>query len=75
MNEKVNNVKVNSFDLAASKERGKIKLYYNSRAYGTSSIKYKQREFVEVEMKPLDEIINEESILISPQRYILILLL
>jgi FkbM family methyltransferase len=62
INEKLNNVKINSFNLAASKEKGKIKLYYKLGAYGTPSIKRKQKEFVEVEMKPLDEIINEESI-------------
>jgi FkbM family methyltransferase len=58
----LNNVKINSFNIAAGKERGKIKLYYEPGAYGTPSIKYKQKKFVEVEMKPLDEIINEESI-------------
>ena len=34
MNEKVNNVKVNSFDLAASKERGKIKLIITQELTG-----------------------------------------
>jgi hypothetical protein len=29
---------------------------------GSPSLKHKQKEFIEVEMKPLDEIINEESI-------------
>jgi len=62
INEKLNNVKINSFNLAAGKERGKIKLYYEPRGYGTPSIKRKQNYFIEVEMKPLDEIINEESI-------------
>jgi FkbM family methyltransferase len=42
INEKLNNVKVNSFNLTASKEREKIKLYYKPGAYGTPSIKYKQ---------------------------------
>ena len=62
INEKLNNIKINSFNLAAGKERGKIKLYYEPRDYGTPSVKRKQNYFIEVEMKPLDEIINEESI-------------
>ena len=41
INEKLNNVKINSFNLAAGKERGKIKLYYERGAYGTPSIKRK----------------------------------
>jgi FkbM family methyltransferase len=62
INEKLNNVKINSFNLAVGKERGKVKLYYDPRDYGIPSIKRKQNYFIEVEMKPLDEIINEESI-------------
>jgi FkbM family methyltransferase len=62
INEKLNNVKINSFNIAAGKERGKIKLYYTQGNWGFPSIKYKQNYFIEVEMKPLDEIINEESI-------------
>jgi FkbM family methyltransferase len=62
INEKLNNVKINSFNIAAGKERGKIKLYYDPVDPGTPSLKRKQKKFIEVEMKPLDEIINEESI-------------
>ena len=62
INEKLNNVKINSFNIAAAKEKGKIKLSYELGHYGTPSIKLKQKEFIEVEMKRLDEIINEESI-------------
>jgi len=62
INEKLNNVKINSFNIAACKEKGKIKLFYELGHYGTPSIKLKQKEFIEVEMKRLDEIINEESI-------------
>jgi FkbM family methyltransferase len=62
INEKLNNVKINSFNIAAGKEKGKIKLYYRPEHYFSPSIKYKYKEFIEVEMKPLDEIINEESI-------------
>jgi FkbM family methyltransferase len=62
INEKLNNVKINSFNIAAGKERGKIKLYYTQGNWGRPSIKYKQNYFIEVEMKPLDEIINEESV-------------
>jgi len=62
INEKLNNVKINSFNIAAGNKNGKIKLYYKLGAYGTPSIKREYKEVVEVEMKPLDEIINEESI-------------
>jgi len=62
INEKLNNVKINSFNMAAGNKNGKIKLYYEPGAYGTPSVKRKQNYFIEVEMKPLDEIINEESI-------------
>jgi FkbM family methyltransferase len=62
INEKLNNIKINSFNLAAGNKNGKIKLYYESGKWGLPSIKYKQREFIEVDMKPLDQIINEESI-------------
>jgi len=62
INEKLNNVKINSFNIAAGNKNGKIKLYYDPWNLGISSTKRKQKEFVEVEMKPLDEIINEESI-------------
>jgi len=62
INEKLNNVKINSFNIAAGNKYGKIKLYYEPGAYGTPSVKSKQNYFIEVEMKPLDEIINEESI-------------
>jgi FkbM family methyltransferase len=62
INEKLNNAKVNSFNIAAGNKNGKVKLYYTQGNYGTSSIKQEQNYFVEVEMKPLDEIINEESI-------------
>jgi hypothetical protein len=37
-------------------------LYYEAGAWWFPSLKRIQNEFVEVEMKPLDEIINEESI-------------
>jgi len=50
INEKLNNVKINSFNLAAGKERGKIKLYYELGHYGTPSIKRKQKEFIEAEI-------------------------
>jgi len=62
INEKLNNVKINSFNIAAGNKNGKIKLYYEPGAYGSPSVKSKQNYFIEVEMKPLDEIINEESI-------------
>ena len=62
INEKLNNVKVNSFNMAAGNKNSKIKLYYTPKKYGRPSIKRKQTEFIEVEMKPLDEIINEEKI-------------
>jgi len=62
INEKLNNVKVNSFSMAAGNKNSKIKLYYTPKRYGMPSIKWKQIEFIEVEMKPLDEIINEEKI-------------
>jgi FkbM family methyltransferase len=62
INEKLNNVKINSFNIAAGNKNDKIKLYYKLGAYGTPSIKRKYKEVVEVEMKPLDEIISEESI-------------
>ena len=62
INEKLNNVKINSVNIAAGNKNGKIKLYYELGAYGTPSVKSKQNYFIEVEMKPLDEIINEESI-------------
>jgi len=62
INEKLNNVKINSFNIAAGNKNGKIKLYYKLGAYGTPSVKREYKEVVEVEMKPLDEIINEENI-------------
>jgi len=62
INEKLNNVKINSFNIAAGNKNDKIKLYYERGAYGTPSIKRKQKELIEVEMKRLDEIINEENI-------------
>jgi FkbM family methyltransferase len=62
INEKLNKVKIISFNIATGKERGKIKLYYTQGNWGLPSVKYKQNYFIEVEMKPLDEIINEESI-------------
>jgi FkbM family methyltransferase len=62
INEKLNNVKINSFNIAAGNKNGKVKLYYTPGLYGHPSIKWKQDYFVEVEMKPLDEIISEESI-------------
>jgi hypothetical protein len=34
INEKLNNVKINSFNMAAGKERGKIKLYYTQGNWG-----------------------------------------
>ena len=58
----MNNVKIKIFNLAAGNKNDKIKLYYERGAYGLPSIKRKQKEFIEVEMKRLDEIINEESI-------------
>jgi FkbM family methyltransferase len=62
INEKLNNVKINSFNIAAGNKNGKVKLYYEPGAWGLPSLKHIQKEFIEVEMKPLDEIINEESI-------------
>ena len=62
INEKLNNVKINSFNIAAGNKNGKVKLYYTQVNWLIPSIKWKQDYFVEVEMKPLDEIINEESI-------------
>ena len=62
INEKLNNVKINSFNIAAGNKNGKVKLYYTPGLYGHPSIKWNQDYFVEVEMKPLDEIISEESI-------------
>jgi FkbM family methyltransferase len=62
INEKLNNVKINSFNIAAGNKNGKVKLYYKLGAWGLPSLKHMQNEFVEVEMKPLDEIISEESI-------------
>jgi FkbM family methyltransferase len=62
INEKLNNVKINSFNIAAGNKNGKVKLYYTPGNWGISSIKYEQKAFIEVEMKPLDKIINEESI-------------
>jgi FkbM family methyltransferase len=62
INEKLNNVKINSYDLATENKNGKVKLYYTPRKWDEPSIKHEQNYFVEVEMKPLDEIINEESI-------------
>ena len=58
----MNNVKINSFNIAAGNKNDKVKLYYEAGAWGFPSLKRIQNEFVEVEMKPLDEIINEESI-------------
>jgi len=62
INEKLNNVKIISFNIAAGNKNSKIKLYYTPGKWDAPSIKYEQNHFVEVEMKPLDEIINEESI-------------
>jgi FkbM family methyltransferase len=62
INEKLNNVKINSFNIATGNKNGKVKLYYTQGNWLIPSIKWKQDYFVEVEMKPLDEIINEESI-------------
>ena len=62
INEKLNNVKINSFNIAAGNKNKKVKLYYTPGNWGISSIKYEQKAFIEVEMKPLDKIINEESI-------------
>jgi FkbM family methyltransferase len=62
INEKLNNVKINSFNIAAGNKNGKVKLYYKIGDWGGPSIKREFNEFIEVEMKPLDEIINEESI-------------
>ena len=62
INEKLNNVKINSFNIAAGNKNDKVKLYYEPGAWGFPSLKRIQNEFVEVQMKPLDEIINEESI-------------
>jgi FkbM family methyltransferase len=62
INEKLNNVKINSFNIAAGNKNGKVKLYYKIGDWGKPSIKREFNEFIEVEMKPLDEIINEESI-------------
>jgi len=62
INEKLNNVKINSFNIAAGNKNDKIKLYYEPLAYGIPSVKRKQNYFIEVEMKLLDDIINEENI-------------
>jgi FkbM family methyltransferase len=62
INEKLNDVKIISFNIAAGNKNGKVKLYYTPGNLGLSTIKYVRNYFVEVEMKPLDEIINEESI-------------
>jgi len=62
INEKLNNVKIISFNIAAGNKNGKIKLYYTQGNWGISSIRYEQKAFMEVEMKTLDEIINEETI-------------
>jgi len=62
INEKLNNVKIISFNIAAGNKNGKIKLYYTPGNWGISSIRYEQKAFMEVEMKTLDEIINEENI-------------
>jgi FkbM family methyltransferase len=62
INEKLNNVKINSFNIAAGNKNGKVKLYYEPGDYIRPSIKYLRSNFMELEMKPLDEIINEESI-------------
>jgi FkbM family methyltransferase len=62
INEKLNNVKINSYNLATGNKNGKVKLYYTPRKWDEPSIKHEQNYFVEVEMKPLDKIINEESI-------------
>jgi FkbM family methyltransferase len=62
INEKLNNVKIISFNIAAGNKNGKVKLYYTPAKWGDPSIKHEQNYFIEVEMKPLDEIINEESI-------------
>ena len=62
INEKLNNVKINSYNLATGNKNGKVKLYYTPRKWDEPSIKQEQNYFVEVEMKPLDEIINEENI-------------
>jgi FkbM family methyltransferase len=62
INEKLNNVKINSFNIAAGNKNGKVKLYYTQGNWGSPSVKHEQNYFIEVEMKPLDEIINEESI-------------
>jgi FkbM family methyltransferase len=58
----LNNVKINSFNIAAGNKNGKVKLYYEPGDYIRPSIKYLRSNFMELEMKPLDEIINEESI-------------
>jgi FkbM family methyltransferase len=62
INEKLNKVKIISFNIAAGNKNDKVKLYYEPGAWGLPSLKHKQKKFIEVEMKPLDEIINEESI-------------
>jgi len=62
INEKLNNVKIKCFNIAAGNKNGKVKLYYKIGDWGGPSIKREFNEFIEVEMKPLDEIINEESI-------------
>jgi FkbM family methyltransferase len=62
INEKLNNVKINSFNIAAGNKNGKVKLYYTQGNRGCPSVKHEQNYFIEVKMKPLDEIINEESI-------------
>jgi len=62
INEKLNNVKINSFNIAAGNKNGKVKLYYEQGDYIRPSIKYLRSNFMELEMKLLDEIINEESI-------------
>jgi FkbM family methyltransferase len=62
LNEEINNVKINAFNVAASNKKGKIKLYYINGGWGTPSIKRIQRESIEVEMRPIDDIVNEKEI-------------
>jgi len=62
LNEKINNVKINSFKVAAGNSEERIKLYYNSNYPGKPSVMRRQKDFIEVEMKQLDKLIDEEKI-------------
>jgi FkbM family methyltransferase len=48
INEKLNNVKINSYNLATGNKNGKVKLYYTPVKWDEPSIKQEQNYFVEV---------------------------